>query len=183
MEISWYGLSCFRLTERGMATVVTDPYDHSVVGLEQLKLRGEIVTVSHDTPGHNFVKVVKGRSRVITGPGEFERVSRRRQIGIAQSGELLRGLIGIRNRHHVSDNRILLTLWFKQQPVPMDIAESFPADMINHHGIRDRLLGFLQAVVFKTVGLRIVPGIAIDSEHLRETLAIGRDRFFVGLGR
>ena len=28
MEITWYGHSCFRLTERGMATVVTDPYDH-----------------------------------------------------------------------------------------------------------------------------------------------------------
>jgi L-ascorbate metabolism protein UlaG (beta-lactamase superfamily) len=72
MEISWYGLSCFRLTERGMATVVTDPYDHNAVGYEPLKLRGEIVTVSHDAPGHNFTTAVKGRSRIITGPGEFE---------------------------------------------------------------------------------------------------------------
>jgi hypothetical protein len=55
-----------------MATVVTDPYDHSSVGFEPLKLRGEIVTISHDAPGHNFVKSVKGHSRVITGPGEFE---------------------------------------------------------------------------------------------------------------
>lgn len=72
MEINWHGLSCFRLTERGLATVVTDPYDHDQVGFEPLKLRGEIVTVSHDAPGHNFVTSVKGRSRVITGPGEFE---------------------------------------------------------------------------------------------------------------
>ena len=72
MEISWHGLSCFRLTERGMATVVTDPYDHKSVGFAPLKLRGEIVTVSHDAPGHNFVTSVKGRTRVITGPGEFE---------------------------------------------------------------------------------------------------------------
>jgi L-ascorbate metabolism protein UlaG (beta-lactamase superfamily) len=55
-----------------MASVVTDPYDHQVVGFAPLKLRGEIVTVSHDAPGHNFVSAVKGRSRVITGPGEFE---------------------------------------------------------------------------------------------------------------
>jgi len=55
-----------------MASVITDPYDHNSVGFEQLKLRGEIVTVSHDAPGHNFVKSVKGYSRVITGPGEFE---------------------------------------------------------------------------------------------------------------
>ena len=72
MEISWYGLSCFRLAERGMASVVTDPYDHNQVGYEPLKLRGEIVTVSHDAPGHNFSTAVKGHSRVITGPGEFE---------------------------------------------------------------------------------------------------------------
>ena len=72
MEINWHGLSCFRLTERGLATVVTDPYDHKEVGFEPLKLRGEIVTVSHDAPGHNFVTSVKGHSRVITGPGEFE---------------------------------------------------------------------------------------------------------------
>ena len=72
MEINWHGLSCFRLTERGLATVVTDPYDHKTVGFEPLKLRGEIVTVSHDAPGHNFITSVKGHSRVITGPGEFE---------------------------------------------------------------------------------------------------------------
>lgn len=72
MEITWHGLSCFRLTERGLATVVTDPYDHKAVGFEPLKLRGEIVTVSHDAPGHNFITSVKGHSRVITGPGEFE---------------------------------------------------------------------------------------------------------------
>ena len=72
MEINWHGLSCFRLTDRGMASVVTDPYDHNVAGFEPLKLRGEIVTVSHDAPGHNYISTVKGRNRVITGPGEFE---------------------------------------------------------------------------------------------------------------
>ena len=72
MEINWHGLSCFRLTERGMASVVTDPFDHKVAGIEPLKLRGEIVTVSHDAAGHNFISAVKGRNRVITGPGEFE---------------------------------------------------------------------------------------------------------------
>ncbi len=72
MEITWHGLSCFRLTERSLATVITDPYDHNAVGFEPLKVLGEIVTVSHDAPGHNFVDSVKGRTRVITGPGEFE---------------------------------------------------------------------------------------------------------------
>jgi L-ascorbate metabolism protein UlaG (beta-lactamase superfamily) len=72
MEITWYGLSCFRMSERGLASVVTDPFDHSAVGFEALKLKAEIVTVSHDAPGHSYVTVVKGRSQIITGPGEYE---------------------------------------------------------------------------------------------------------------
>ncbi len=72
MEITWYGLSCFRLTERGLATVVTDPFDHRVAGYEPLKLKADIVTISHDTAGHNFISGVKSKSHVITGPGEYE---------------------------------------------------------------------------------------------------------------
>lgn len=72
MEITWYGLSCFRLTERGMATVVTDPYDHAVVGFNPLKLRGDIVSISHDVPGHNFESAVKPKQRIVNGPGEYE---------------------------------------------------------------------------------------------------------------
>lgn len=72
MEITWYGHSCFRLTERSMATVVTDPYDHASIGYDSLKLKADIVTVSHDASGHNNVNAVKGTSHIITGPGEFE---------------------------------------------------------------------------------------------------------------
>jgi L-ascorbate metabolism protein UlaG (beta-lactamase superfamily) len=72
MEITWYGHSCFRITERGMPTVVADPYDHESAGFKSLKLKGDIVTVSHDAPGHNFVKGVKGTTWDIRGPGEYE---------------------------------------------------------------------------------------------------------------
>ena len=72
MLITWYGLSCFRFTERGMATVVTDPFDSEIVGYEPLKLRADIVSVSHDAPGHNHVSAVKGVTHTLTGPGEFE---------------------------------------------------------------------------------------------------------------
>jgi L-ascorbate metabolism protein UlaG (beta-lactamase superfamily) len=58
--------------ERGLATVVADPYDHQVAGYEALKLRADIVTISHDAPGHNYANAVKGVSHLITGPGEFE---------------------------------------------------------------------------------------------------------------
>lgn len=72
MEITWHGLSCFRLFERGIATVVTDPYDSSVVGYRALSLRADIVTISHDAPGHNHLSAVKGKQHVIKGPGEYE---------------------------------------------------------------------------------------------------------------
>lgn len=72
MEITWYGHSCFRLTERSMATVVTDPFDSKSIGYSPLKLKADIVTVSHDAPGHNNSDAVKGTSHVIDGPGEFE---------------------------------------------------------------------------------------------------------------
>lgn len=72
MEITWYGHSCFRLTERNYVTVVTDPYDNKVIGYDPLKLKAEIVTVSHDAPGHNNSAAVKGSTHVLTGPGEFE---------------------------------------------------------------------------------------------------------------
>jgi len=72
MEITWYGLSCFRLSERGYASVVTDPYDHRITGYEPLKMKADIVTISHDAPGHNYAAGVKGKSHVITGPGEYE---------------------------------------------------------------------------------------------------------------
>jgi L-ascorbate metabolism protein UlaG (beta-lactamase superfamily) len=71
MDLTWYGLSCFRMKERGLATVVTDPYDPSL-GLPSLNLKADLVTVSHDAAGHNYVKGVKGQRLQISGPGEYE---------------------------------------------------------------------------------------------------------------
>ena len=75
MNITWHGHSCFRLTERGMATVVTDPYNHKKIGYDELSLSADIVTVSHDDPGHNHTKVIRKRKNsqhILTGPGEYE---------------------------------------------------------------------------------------------------------------
>jgi len=72
MEITWYGHSCFRLVERSMASVVTDPYDSKSTGYEALKLKADIVTVSYDSPNYNHLDAVKGGPHSITGPGEYE---------------------------------------------------------------------------------------------------------------
>jgi L-ascorbate metabolism protein UlaG (beta-lactamase superfamily) len=71
MELTWYGLSCFRLVERRHAIIVTDPYNKTI-GLPELKLRADVVTVSHDAPGHNNIAAVSGTQQVLDGPGEYE---------------------------------------------------------------------------------------------------------------
>ena len=72
MEITWYGHSCFRLAERGMATVVVDPFDNKSIGYFTLRLKADIVAISHEAPGHNNTDAVKGAAHVIRGPGEYE---------------------------------------------------------------------------------------------------------------
>jgi L-ascorbate metabolism protein UlaG (beta-lactamase superfamily) len=78
MEITWYGLSCFRLAERGSATVVTDPYDGRQDGDSPLKLAADIVTISQETPEYNYLDAIKSMPGiqkvpyVISGPGEYE---------------------------------------------------------------------------------------------------------------
>lgn len=70
MEIDWFGHACFRLRGRE-GTVITDPYGKEI-GLNFARPRGDIVTISHDHPGHSFAKGVKGDPKIIDGPGEYE---------------------------------------------------------------------------------------------------------------
>ena len=70
MDITWFGLSCFRIRESGI-TLVCDPYDKAV-GLTLPKLRADIVTISHDRPGHSAAERVAGEPKVLNGPGEYE---------------------------------------------------------------------------------------------------------------
>jgi len=72
MEIFWYGHSCFRLTGRKQASVVCDPYNYELVGYTPLKLKADIVTISHDSPSSNNLKAVRGKPYVIDCPGEYE---------------------------------------------------------------------------------------------------------------
>ncbi len=71
MDITWYGHSCFRITERGFATIVTDPVSASL-GYVVPRLKADIVTISHDAPGHNDLDIVRGFQHLINGPGEYE---------------------------------------------------------------------------------------------------------------
>ena len=71
MDITWFGHSCFRINERGRITVVTDPFSDNI-GLPPLKLKADVVTISHDVPGHNNVEAVKNDVHILRGAGEYE---------------------------------------------------------------------------------------------------------------
>ncbi len=70
MELTWYGLACFRISDRSLK-VVTDPYGPDV-GITLPRLRADLVTISHHRPGHDYVRAVSGARKVIDGPGEYE---------------------------------------------------------------------------------------------------------------
>lgn len=73
MDITWYGMSCFRITERGKTTVLTDPYN-PVIGISPSgTLKADVVTVSHDSVGHNHTGLLKsGSFYTLSTPGEYE---------------------------------------------------------------------------------------------------------------
>jgi L-ascorbate metabolism protein UlaG (beta-lactamase superfamily) len=71
MELTWLGHSCFRLRGKE-ATLLTDPPSPSTGYSLGRGTTADIVTISHDHPGHNYLKGVAGEPRVVSGPGEYE---------------------------------------------------------------------------------------------------------------
>ncbi|MEM7128091.1 MAG: MBL fold metallo-hydrolase [Chloroflexota bacterium] len=81
MEITWYGLSCFRLKE-GNTVVLCDPFDKKIGTLP--KVRADIVTISSNggtkrgtSNGANgsegdYAKLITGEPMFFNGPGEYE---------------------------------------------------------------------------------------------------------------
>jgi L-ascorbate metabolism protein UlaG (beta-lactamase superfamily) len=67
MELTWYGLSCFRLVERSFSTIVTDPHGEAS-GLILPRIKTDIVTRSNELVDGD----IAGATRTLTGPGEYE---------------------------------------------------------------------------------------------------------------
>jgi L-ascorbate metabolism protein UlaG (beta-lactamase superfamily) len=70
MEITWLGHSCFQLRGKNV-TLITDPYAPQS-GSSLGNVSASIVTVSHNSAGHDYVEGVGGKPRVVRGPGEYE---------------------------------------------------------------------------------------------------------------
>jgi L-ascorbate metabolism protein UlaG (beta-lactamase superfamily) len=71
VELAWYGQSCFRITERGRITIVTDPFSDAI-GLPAPRLKADVVTISHASAGHSYAEAVKPQPYILSGPGEYE---------------------------------------------------------------------------------------------------------------
>lgn len=71
MDITYLGHSSFKIKGK-TATVVTDPFDESAVGLKYPAVEADIVTTSHDHDDHGKIKLVKNYKKAFTGPGEYE---------------------------------------------------------------------------------------------------------------
>jgi len=72
LDITWYGHSCFRLTERNQITIVTDPFSDTIGIPAPKQLKADVVTISHHGDGHSAVDNIKGASHVLHGAGEYE---------------------------------------------------------------------------------------------------------------
>lgn len=68
MIITYYGHALFSLETADGHVVVTDPYDASV-GYPMGRLRGDVVTVSHEHHDHNNLSLVEGNPIVLRGTG------------------------------------------------------------------------------------------------------------------
>jgi L-ascorbate metabolism protein UlaG (beta-lactamase superfamily) len=69
-EIKWFGHACFRLRARD-AIIITDPVPRSF-GYKIDKQRADIVTLSHDHPGHMNLDLISAPPKLVNGPGEYE---------------------------------------------------------------------------------------------------------------
>jgi len=70
MDITWLGHSCFRIKGK-QAAVITDPFSPNL-GYTLIKTTADILTVSHQHPGHSYTQGIGGTPKIICGPGEYE---------------------------------------------------------------------------------------------------------------
>jgi len=70
MDINWYGHSCFKIKGK-KATVITDPFSPDL-GYTLGKQTANIVTVSHQHPGHSYIEGIDNGYKAVKAPGEYE---------------------------------------------------------------------------------------------------------------
>lgn len=89
MDIKYLGHSSFKIRGKS-GSVVTDPFDSKMVGVDFPRVSAEIVTVSHNHEDHNQVSKVSGTSNR-SEPFVIDRVGEYEASGI--------GVIGVKSWH------------------------------------------------------------------------------------
>jgi L-ascorbate metabolism protein UlaG (beta-lactamase superfamily) len=69
-ELKWFGHSCVHIRARE-ASIMMDPVPRSK-GFRYNKQRADIVTISHDHPGHTATDMISTEFKLVNGPGEYE---------------------------------------------------------------------------------------------------------------
>ena len=69
MHFSWYGQSCFKIQAKD-ATIIVDPFDYGVTGLNPPRSKADVVVYSHRHGDH--AGEYKQADFAIVGPGEYE---------------------------------------------------------------------------------------------------------------
>jgi len=69
-EFRWFGHNCFRIRAKE-AIVMTDPVGR-VTGYSLPKQTVDLVTISHDHPGHANLDAIRPEFALLRGPGEYE---------------------------------------------------------------------------------------------------------------
>ncbi|MCM1368225.1 MAG: MBL fold metallo-hydrolase [Roseburia sp.] len=73
MKIKWLGHSSFLLTESTGISVLTDPFDPTLVGYGYADApSADVITVSHGHKDHNYIGGVKAFKKVFDTAGKFE---------------------------------------------------------------------------------------------------------------
>lgn len=77
MEIVYLGHTSFSLKNKKGMVVLINPFDPDFVGLKMGKQKADVVLVSDDSKGHNYIKSVtasvkREKTFVIDSPGEYE---------------------------------------------------------------------------------------------------------------
>ncbi|MBN2002324.1 MAG: MBL fold metallo-hydrolase [Anaerolineae bacterium] len=95
MELTWYGLGCFRIVERGYPAIVMDPFVEEETGLSLPKGRADIVTSSilMDEPETAHWRGLRNVTHTLAGPGEYE-------IG----GVFITGIMTLRDRKRETES-------------------------------------------------------------------------------
>jgi L-ascorbate metabolism protein UlaG (beta-lactamase superfamily) len=131
MELIWLGHSCVRLRHRD-TVVMQDPFDRAL-GYNVGRWSADIVTVSHDHPGHNNASSIQGDPKVLTGPGEYD-IAAVPIFGVATFHDRQRGSERGRNTAFVVELDEVRVCHLG------DIGEPPNADMVKAIGVVDVLL-------------------------------------------